>query len=248
MENNIEDLIREDFEKREIKPNKDAFDIIDKKVQSYRLKRRSKKVRIVAYAASIIGVVLMLQFMLKPQEKHDHKDVITNTIVNDSAKSQTPNAKSNFFIAIEEVDTTIPSKLVHKNEMKFLKEKFEKHTMTVVFNDTSQKMDSSFMKNIKAPKLYDSTHATAINTTGDTLKKIYKFKEITDAELDALLASAHQSLDKTAGDSLSIDAQKMLYELEVEINKPLPQRILFTVKTGVVTVKEIVKSNTKENK
>ena len=71
--------------------------------------------------------------------------------------------------------------------------------------------------------------------------------EITDEELDALLASANQTLLKKGRDSIVINAHSMLYEIEVEINKPLPEKVLLTLKTGATTIKELVKSNDKKN-
>ncbi len=241
MENNIEDLIRDDFRKREIQPNANAFERLHAKLDTRTASKRKKGYRMLGYAASLIGFIFILQYVVKTDSTNT-EEIITNVKIQEAIEIPTDN--ENTSIAIEQLEDPIPTKLPtikpSNNEVVIKEEivsNLKKETPSKILESTISKKESIPIQLVTKENI-------AFN---DTTKKRLKPTEITDKELDALLIAATQSLSKKGGDSIAINARSMLYELEVEINKPLPEKVLLTLKTGVVTIKELVKSNDKEN-
>ena len=244
MENNIEDLIRDNFHKREIQPNANSFERLNAKLEIQATNKRGRIVRVLAYAASFIGLVFMLQSVFKTNDKITNEQIITNVNSKDSAK--VPIVREN--ISITEEQSQFKESI---HELPTLK----KSRKTIAIKESriansQEKLPSKALE-------YETTEKELVVVEpidkesiilNDTSRKRLKTKEITDKELDALLASANRSLSKNSRDSITINARSMLYEIEVEINKPLPEKVLLTFKTGVTTIKELVKSNDKQKK
>ena len=243
MENNVEDLIRNDFHKREIQPNANSFERLNAKLEAKTTNKRRSIVRVLAYAASFIGLVFILQSVFKTNDNTTDKQIITNAKTKDS--TETPIIEENTSIAVEQlqIKESIDELATTKEHRKTIaiKEK--------VVTNPQEKVQLKILEH----KIIEKELAVVESIDkeniifNDTSRKMLKIKEITDEELDALLASANQSLSKKSRDSITINARSMLYEIEVEINKPLPEKVLLTIKTGATTIKELVKSNDKEN-
>ncbi len=250
MENNIEDLIRDDFHKREIQPNVNSFERLNAKLEAQATNKRRIKVRVFAYAASFIGLIFILQSVFKTNDKTTNEQIITNVNIKDS--TQAPIVKENTSIAVEELEFKESI-----DELSTIKK--SRKTIAIKENliaNSHKKLPSKALEYETAEKKLTTIEpidkkSVAFN---DTTKKLtipiaigMKIKEITDEELDVLLAFANQSLIKKGRDSIAINAKSMLYEIEVEINKSLPEKVLLTIKTGATTIKELVKPTTKEN-
>ncbi len=247
MENNIEDLIRDDFRKREIQPNANAFERLQTKLEMQTANKRKRIIRILAYAASFIGLVFILQSVFKNNDTNNEQ-IITTIKTKDSAK--VPIDEENNSIAVEQ-----PQFKEQIDEVATAKE--HRKTITVkekIVANSQEKLPSKTLKYKAIEKRLATVESVDEKSVAfnDTTKKLpltigIKTKEITDEELDALLATANQSLTKIDKDSIAINARSMLYEIEVEINKPLPEKVLLTIKTGATTIKELVKPTNKEN-
>ena len=243
MENNIEDLIRDDFHKREIQPNANSFERLNAKLETQATNKRRRIVRVLAYAVSFIGLVFILQSVFKTNDKITNEQIITNVDIIDSVK--VPIVKENTSIAEEEseIKELIDEVSTIKKSRKTIAIKESRMT------NSQEKLPLKALKYETAKKelvVVESIDKESI-ILNDTSRERLKTKEITDEELDALLVAASQSLSKNSRDSIAINARSMLYEIEVEINKPLPEKVLLTLKTGATTIKELVRSNNKEN-
>ena len=228
MENNIEDIIRKNFRKREIAPSDSSFETLSTNLDTHSKKKRKKLIRFFAYAASIIGLIFSIQFAFQ-KNKEDKNQIITNVNIDDSTTVAPLNgAKKLLKIEREE-------KLVKSNYKKKLLNTTptQKETLLVKLEENFSKNDSVAIA-IEKPQVEQFVDK-------NQFKDIFFIQDISDAELDALLATARQSLPKNKGDSIVINAKTMLYELEVEINKPLPEKVYLTLKTGASTIKKIVK-------
>ena len=233
MENKIEDLIRDDFRKREIQPNANAFERLQLKLDVQKSKRRKKRMKILAIAASLIGLVFVTRIsFIKPTVPNQKDQIITNVKPKDAVIS--PVKKDTGSIAVEEYKESIhiSPEIIHQQK-----------SITVKESEVAI-LDEPILPK-KEEKNFQLATAIAKETivSNDTFKTPITIKEVTDDELDALLATASQSLSKNKKDSIYINSKTMLYEIEVEINKPMPEKVLLTLKT----VKELVKTNDKEN-
>jgi hypothetical protein len=237
MKNKIEDLIREDFLKREIQPNANAFERLSEKLEKQAVSKRKKWVRVLAYAASLVGIIFLLKAAFKTGDgTSTDKRTITNVQPKGSAVA--PVDEKATVIAVEEPENTFEDTV-----------EITKTSKVILITESKA---TSFSKKVTPPAEVKEQKAIVPQTTtiaivADTFKLPIDITEVTDAELDALLAAANQTLPKNGGDSISINAKSMLYEIEVEINKPLPEKVMLTLKTSITTVKELVKSTEKEN-
>jgi thiol:disulfide interchange protein len=247
MENNIEDLIRDDFREREIQPNTNSFERLSAKLDAQKVKKRKIIIRVLAYAASFIGLIFILQSVFKTNDNTTDKQTITNVKTKDS--TETSITEENTSIAVEQIQIK-----ESKGEISSIK-KSQKRTVTketLIANSEEELFSKPLEQMANESKVVE---VQSIGKDGiilnDTTRKnqvaIRTIKEVTDEELDALLASANQSLSKNRRDSITINARSMLYEIEVEINKPLPEKVLLTLKTGATTIKELVRPDNKEN-
>ena len=245
MENDKEDLIRDDFRKREIQPNVNAFERLHTKLNTQTANKRKRIIRILAYAASIIGLVFILQFVFK---NNSNEQIITTIKIKDS--TDVPIDIEDTSIEVEQpqfnesIDEVAATKEHHKAIT--VKEKIVANSQEKLL---SKELEYKVIEKRLASIESVNKESVAFN---DTTKKFpltisIKTKEITDEELDALLAAANQLLAKIDKDSITVNAQSMLYEIEVEINKPLPEKVLLTIKTGATTIKELIKPTNKEN-
>jgi len=244
MENNIEEMIRDDFRKREIQPNANSFERLNVKLEVKRSNKRKKIISVLAYAASIIGLVFILKSVFKDNNNIKiNEPVITNLKIKDSSNLKIVNSKKESPVILDQVE-------VSNSKLKNIKESVKKEVIIENYVTNTPKILPS--KDLK-PTIIDKELITfdSLNNANlvinDTTGKRIKLKEITDEELDALLASANQTLVKKGRDSIVINGRSMLYEIEVEINKPLPEKVLLTIKTGATTIKELVKSNDIKN-
>lgn len=242
MENNIEKLIRDDFHKRKINPSANALDRLNAKLDIQTNVKRKKFVRIFAFAASIAGLIFLLQSVFRTTESTISNEVITNIKLNDSINKQEPIKEYYTPVALESLDT-ISNKLTNTT---IIKRKNDNSVQTKFVSVSEEKLQSKIKESALVEKelpiivLTEKDEVVALN---DTVKPRFKPNTISDEELDALLASAMQSLPKKGSDSIEISAQSMLYEIEVEINQPLPEKIFLTLKTGANTVNTLIKSN-----
>jgi len=136
------------------------------------------------------------------------------------------------------------------NKVPLLPKKYEdKSTMPLVVSKVNHNKIQR-LPNLKMRQIYRTLgNMSAINQVDLFKKPHFKYSEkllrVSDSELDALLASSKAQLTALKGDSLKVNALQMLFELEIEINKPLPEKIILTLKSGSKTVKDIL--NPKNN-
>ena len=242
MENNIEKLIRDDFHKRKINPSANALERLNAKLDSQSSAKRKKSVRIFAFAASIVGLIFLLQSVFRTTESNISDEVITNINLNDSINKQKPNKDYYTPVALESLDT-ISNKLTNST---IIKRKNDNSVQTKFVSVSEEKLKSKIKESTLVEKELPNivlSKKEVVVALNDTLKPRFKPNTISDEELDALLASAMKSLPKKGSNSIEISAQSMLYEIEVEINQPLPEKIFLTLKTGANTVNTLIKSN-----
>lgn len=242
MENNIEKLIRDDFHKRKINPSTNALDRLNAKLDTQTNVKRKKLIRIFAFAASIVGLIFLFQSVFRTTDTNISNEVITNIKLYDSINKQEPNKEYYTPVALDSLDR-ISNKLTNTT---IIKRKNDNSVQIKFVSVSGEKLKSKIKESTLVEKelpIIVLTEKEEIIALNDTVKPRFKPNTISDEELDALLASAMQSLPKKGSDSIEINAQSMLYEIEVEINQPLPEKIFLTLKKGANTVNTLIKSN-----
>ena len=266
---NIENKIKQEFQNREIKPSKSAWEVLNAQLEVSTTKKENKKLRFLAYAAVFIGLLFGLTLFLNGNKKTSNTPVIVkeNTIpkiekskFNDNNKTeQIPNTvQENTKIVI--VKTEVKSVKV-KSKTKSVKQQFQqkfvqsednnvvasqtKPNETIVNSVVVNTSNNALLANNTNPnKQTPNPKQQTPNTKQQTpnpkpKKKLFS----TDADIDLLLATA---LNKTANNSVrevKIQSSHLQYAVESEINIPIGNKILKTLRAGVDTVEEYITSN-----
>ncbi len=222
MQKDIEKIIIKAFKQRRLKTNPQSFNRLKDMMTLQKLKKRSKFYKVLAIAATFIIFVFVLGTeMQKPSLT---KNKIINANINDRTIKTKKIIKTSPKIIISKTNSVVvKNKPIVKNLI--LQNKRFSHVM-INNNGMSEIVESNFLR--LPSKLF--------------VKSNFKFS---DTELDSLLATASSKLKTDGMDSLSVDALQMLYEIEIEINKPLPEKIILSFKSGRKTIKEII--NPKNN-
>jgi len=221
MKKDIEQLIIAEFEQRRLTVSQNAFDrLMDKKLLSAS-KRRLTLYKYLAAAATVLLFVFSLSLIKKPVTSV--KDTVTEVnktpVLIKEKRAADSGSKEPLNESGSWADTANRHKVKHLPVFKI--SPLSKSNLTI---STSNKVD-----------VFRNPH----------LKFIAKPLHISDTELDALLTSATAQLKNKSNDSLKVNALQMLYDIEIEINKPLPEKIILTLKSGSKTIKDII--NPKDN-
>jgi hypothetical protein len=219
MEKDIKKLIVTDFKQRHLTVSQNAFDrLMDKKILSAS-KRRLRFYKIIAVAAGVLLFVLALSFQWQ--------------------KSKIPNTTTEIKNQPKSIKGHAPSQNIDKilKKERFLVAESRHHLIRQlpVFKIVQVAHSNSVLNQSPKVDVFRNPH----------LKFVDKALRISDSELDALLTSATAQLKDISSDSLKVNALQMLYEIEIEINKPLPEKIIITLKSGSKTLKDII--NPKDN-
>jgi len=215
MQKDIEKLIVSAFTQRTLNPNPQSFSRLKDMMTLQKLKKRSKFYKVLAIAAAFIIFVFVLAIEMQKPSPIKTNIVNTNGVTN---------------------KTIIPKKITPKTDLVVVKNR--PIVKNLLIKDTS--LEHVIINNNIKLKIVESNFLRSPSKL--FVKSNFKFS---DAEIDSLLAAASSKLGANGIDSLSVDALQMLYEIEIEINKPLPEKVILSFKSGRKTIKEIV--NPKNN-
>ncbi len=226
MEKDVEKLIQSEFTNRTINPSAFAFEKLTIKIDAHQRMNRLNRSKYILLVASVVIALFFLTdgfqlFHKKPIEKQ-----IISDIKSDSSKPiiiENKNAIADA-LPIKHLQTEFKQK-VSKLEPNALIQKYAKNKLTI-----------SVLPNIQS-----ETKLTVLNPQNS---KLVMFKnQVTDAEINLLLNGAQSKMSANSTDSLSVNAFQLLYEIEVELNKPLPEKVILTLQTGSRALKGLVKTS-----
>lgn len=264
MDNNIENKIKKEFQDREIKPSKSAWEVLNAQLEVTSTKKENKKLKFLAYAAVFIGLLFGLLIFLNGNKVINNKPVIVD--VNEDVMIEIPTDRNQTIDESQKIDTKIIEK---KNEVvaiqKFKKaKKIDKqirspkkkviprvqHNIKVANNDIKSE---EIRKINEKDNISDQTQITkvelaninsnVINETNNKSKKVKKKLFSSDEDIDLLLANALKSDTNKTIKEIKIQTAYLQYSVESEINTPIGNKILKTLKAGVDTVEEYITSN-----
>jgi len=207
MQKDIEKIIITTFKQRRLEVNPQSFNRLKDMIALKKIKKRSNIYKILGVAATLVIFVFMIG--IKTQNTDAIKNKITN--INEKSIRKDNQVKSFSKIANNKTDLDIVKDRPIVKNLLFQNKKFNPFK-------------------INKTNLFTSTNANLLLLPSKLIiKKNYKFSEV---ELDTLLASASSKLGTDNIDSLSVDALQMLNEIEIEINKPLPEKVILSFKSG----------------
>lgn len=221
MENELENLIKSEFDHRTLNPSSYAFDKLIAKLIVYQKSKQRINLKNLLIAASILGLIFTVGYEFNFKDKTAVKQ---NVISNVEKKETAPIPQETKLL----IAKTIKKESFFKNKLRSKEVVFAKAISLEKINEDAT---LTFEKPIEVLALIDKpkTKQFAVNSN------------VTDAEINELLSSVQTKKLAKARDSLSVNAFQLLYEIEVEINKPLPEKVILTLRSGSRAIKELIK-------
>lgn len=226
MEKDVEKLIQSEFKDRTINPSAFAFEKLTAKIEKHQHINRNKWLKYVMLAASVVIAVFFITDAFQLFHKKPIEQQIISDIKSDASKP----------IIIEKenlVADAPPIKHLQNVAIKTI----SKHESIAL----TQKIDENKMAISVLPIIQPETKLAVINHQNS--KPVLFKSNVTDAEINQLLNGAQSKMLAIRTDSLSVNALQLLYEIEMEINKPLPEKVILTLQTGSRAIKDLVKTS-----
>ena len=217
-----QDKYRESLQNRSIQPSEASWDALSKKLDTNQKLQNNNKWSFLKYAAVILVIASVGFYFLKPKPEKISEEKIETPISTKEIKNEPiiDSKKETFIAEVEETLKPVKSKnenTKHKyqpiEEVAVLEEKFTENTTVVNHSEIKP-------------------NAIAATNTA-----------VSDTEIEQLLKNAklkvnHQKLDKKA-----ISAQKLLVEVQDDLDRDLKDKLLQTIVTTLKTPREITISD-----
>lgn len=244
--NKFEQHIKEELNKREIRPSANAWDKISEKLETT---QKSKKTNYLwlGIAASFAGLLIISTIYFKNDKTDSNTtDTIVDTdkesieIKNEQAiplpenieETQIGNATTNIQEKFEESERK-PNQ-INPEKLNNYPEKNEIITTVNVVSQVQLYKDT-----ISTEKLIQEKIAEVI----EIVDRLEQNKEtVTDLEVDSLIMKAQQELlqDKIFHKNQSVDAMALLNEVENELDKPLKDQLFELLKQGIYETRNVI--------
>jgi hypothetical protein len=240
----FEQDIKEKLEKRTLQPSENAWDKLEHKFTSKKTNKNLKAYWILGIAASIIGILLIIPLFLNNDIKKS-SPIIVDTKPIKKIENKT---------LIHEVQTVVVEKNQHETKIlgnpvivsKPIKQPFNnsKNQFDIAKNNVVKVLQS---KNETLTKVavtqadFNSSQASIISNKA-IQKQDYKQSNytITDSEIDLLLNQAQKKLALQTiytEESKSVDANKLLQDVEAELDKSFRNKVFKTLKINYENMK-----------
>jgi hypothetical protein len=257
----LENKIKKEFQTKEIQPSNNAWDVLSAQLDVKSTKKENKKLKILAYAAVFIGLLFGLITFLNNNSSKLNQPIIVaiDSVKVKNIKNKQFNIKENLIrienskiVEVIVKNPRIKSKKQIKNNkfhvgiVNVSKEKKiildDKNTNAQSHNNELIAINNNKIKNIaKQKKTQISENQRNLRETKIISKKKKLFSS--DADIDLMLANALNKNKKNTIQEVNIQSTYLQYAVENEINTPIGNKILKTLKAGVDTVEEYITSN-----
>lgn len=248
-----EEQLKEKLEQRTIQPSSNAWQKLNDKLDEEAPTNNKKGFWYIGIAASIVGILLITNVFFS----NDNANIVEPVIVDTKTSVDTQNTndvneakKELINNKTEDVSTNnTKTDAVEKKEptkQSVLKQKIDSEQLKLIPNKTEKKIVAENInkeeKEATTKKLsFEEQKAKDVVAQIQTLKKT---KEVTDAEIDALLSAAQReiSFKRLYNESTkTIDANALLLSVEDDIEQEsFRTRVFEMLKAGYNEVKTVV--------
>ena len=250
-----EDQLKDKLEQRTIQPSSDAWQKLNDKLDANKSKKNNKGFWYLGIAASIVGILLITNVF-----DNSNTNIVEPTIVdtdktssesiNNKVQEDFPTKEKEIFsnetkvLASENDKTETPKKQTTNKSQ--LKQKITKEQLKLIPSKTEEPIVASNIKEENketvAKKLsFEEQKAKEIVAQ---IQNMQKTKEVTDAEIDALLSAAQREITFKRlynEGTKTIDANALLLSVEEDIEEQsFRTRVFEMLKAGYNEVKTVV--------
>ncbi|WP_372937240.1 hypothetical protein [Seonamhaeicola sp.] len=240
---NFDKQIKDKLEERRLKPSANTWDKLSERLEANEKKKHVNLYWWCGVAASIVGVLFVVSQLVGNKQEIIEPQVVKNPKVNDiEVLEQKPLYSSDQKQTQEEVVTT------PKTEIK-IKDESPVKSVGPILN----KIPVVVSENIKSSKTIKPTQQLKEALTFEEQKiqevvaQVKELKEqktqVTDAEIEELLQKAQREIVFTKRHNESntiVDANKLLQEVETDLDKSFRTKVFEALKASYGTVKTAV--------
>ena len=254
-----EEQLKDKLEQRTIQPSTDAWQKLNDKLDANKSKKNNKGFWYLGIAASIVGIMLITNVF-----DNDNTNIVEPTIVDIDKTNSEPNndnVKEENTIEEKEILSNETEVLASENVKKetqkqeqtsrsSLKQKIKKEQLKLIPNKTEEMVvainDNEVNKeeNKEAVVKKLSFEEQKAKDVVAQIQSMQKIKEVTDAEIDALLGAAQREITFKRlynENTKSIDANALLLSIEDEIEEQsFRTRVFEMLKAGYSEVRTVV--------
>ena len=252
----FEENIKQKLDGRKIKPSDSAWERIAKNLDDQRPKKQKPKWLWIAVAASFVGILILAGNFLGPDFNNTKNQVVTVPTQNDSSEKEiVPDemlVQGETVLEQEKDDTPFgerfsgaDAKVRGESEKTKLPQDFQKEKNAFAEAEKTTQKPSKITKKFEDPALNRSIdrEVDALLATVDSLRK--NDQQVTEADVDALLAQAQQKLlidHEFSSGAENLSAEALLRETESEIDRSFRDKIFDALKEGYLTTREALAS------
>lgn len=258
----FDEHIKDQLEQRSLSPSKDAWSKLDQRLDEHENKSKNKSFWWIGIAASFIGVLLVVSFLFKDEEKTIETNVVVETKQYDvidlefinKEKAIIDTSKKEQIVDVNEdkIDEKVNSKQSIETK-KGLKQKSTFKTQENLVINTVE--DAVAEAKVIKQKTLDELNVNAIKTQDietlkakDVVAQIIELKEtkaeVTNDEIEALLDAAHKEITLQRiynEDTKTVDADALLRDVEFDIEEEsFRSKVFEMLKAGYKEVKTAV--------
>lgn len=250
-----EEQVKDTMEQRTIQPSANSWEKLSNRLDVETPTKNRKGFWYLGIAASIVGVLLITNLFNK-----DNATMVEPIIVDTEIKEATKSIDNNKDVNPDkETLTTNKVKVTTSSSTKDKPVKNEKTKQPSIIKQQVKNEQHKLVPNTNEKEIVaENTNESTIDTPKETLslkeqkarevvaqiQTLQKTKEVTDAEIDALLAAAQReiSFKRVYNESIkTIDANALLLSVEEDIEEQsLRKRVLEMLKSGYNEVKTVV--------
>ncbi|PWI29394.1 hypothetical protein DI383_11270 [Flavobacteriaceae bacterium LYZ1037] len=233
----FEENIKEKLEKRTLEPSSQAWNVLSEKLHKDSKQSSNKTIWWFGVAASLVGVLIMVNLFFNTSETDSYKPVLGDTEAKEIKN-------------IQDVDHVKPEDNIVAVE--------DMHVVSkTILNETT---DADKKSKISKNQIVKNTNITEVvplhepdeKTTNSNLEVVSEKTELTqvafqensnktETDIDALLKKAQQNLaDNKKNEAYSIDAQSLLQDVEEDLDESFRNKVFETLKTNFKKVKTAV--------
>lgn len=236
---NLERKIKQKLEKRRIEPSADAWSRLEEKLEKAPASRRPGNGTVYWIAASVIVMLSVGIWISRNGYVQQHIPVITDVRV----EKEHPGEKRETIVADTEKEDKIPVEKTKPAESADKKEPYplnspEKKAIPFPVEEKG----TGALASHKAEQAGDFEDRK-VEEVVSRIMEIHEKKEVTDEEIELLLAEAQREIDsqriiiKQTG---TVDAMALLEEVETELDQSFRDKVFEALKEGFVKVKTAV--------
>ena len=248
----FEQDIKNKLEKRTIKPTENSWDKLQNSLEFKARKKGTKVWYLIGVAASIVGVLFMVSIFFNKDIEQTTPTVVDAPIIQKEDSSGSVATKNNSTVLdtlqnSESVNNTINiiagtskktnSKSKNHSDFKFVDVKKTTPDNENIVRDVTD-------LNVKKDSIYGSVEDTKIEVILTQIRDLKtKTYVITDKDIDALLRDAQLAIEFEKlyeENTKTVDAYKLLQDVEADIDKSIRVKFLETLKLNYENMKTLI--------